>query len=114
LGTHSDERVYTIFRTNGSPHHNVVSIIDFSQNSETYLGFHGEPNSFIIATARKSSSAYVLFGVRNNQAFTYYMDTSNSSNDEGLNIASSISMNTSPELCDYDGSGFMNWMACAD
>ena len=92
----------------------VVSMIDFSLNTETYFGFHGEANSIILDLKKLSSSTFSLYGIRNNKAFTYYMDTSDSSNDEGLDLASSVSLSTSYDLWDFYSStsaqGFLGWV----
>ena len=61
----------------------------------------------------RSSSAYSLVGLRNNKVFTYFMDTSNSANDVGLDVAPSVSISTSYDLWDFskkdDSHG---WLAC--
>ena len=94
----TDYKVYTIFKTSAAPHQNVVSITDFSLNTETYFGFHGETSSIILDMWEQSSSTYALIGLRNNKVFTYFMDTSDSANDEGLDVAPSVSISTSYDL----------------
>jgi len=75
-----------------------VCITDLSLNTETYFGFHGETSSIILDLWEVSPSTYFLFGLRNDKAFTYFMDTADSSNDEGLDVAPSVSISTSYDL----------------
>jgi len=91
-------KVYIIFKTSASPHQNVVSIMNFFLHTETYFGFQGETSSIILDMWERSSSAYSLVGLRNNKVFTYFMDTSNSANDVGLDVAPSVSISTSYDL----------------
>ena len=93
----------------------MAAIVDLSLGKQTFIGFHGEPNSIILNVWEVSSSVYNLFGVRNNKAFTYYMNTTSSSHDEAIDLASSLSVVGSHGLCKMDGYWTHDsaWLVCA-
>ena len=114
LEVFDDDRVYAIFRHGGSDSQAIVCLIDLSLGKETYFGFHGELNSIILDLWEVTSSTYSLFGLRDNNFYTYYMDTSNSSNDEAIDVVPSVNMSTSYSLCSMDSSGDnYAWVVCS-
>ena len=60
LKAFDDDRVYVIFRANNYPNKNIVLIVDFSLNTETYFGFHNESKLHILDIWEKSSTTYDL------------------------------------------------------